>query len=117
MKKVKVILSPEAEEAYNYLLSNSSKSKIDKSILNSINKKIELIKMNYHYGNPIAKELIPKEFKDKYEISNLFRVELSNFWRMLYSIVDGDDTVEIISFILSISDHEDYNKMFGYKKK
>jgi len=30
-------------------------------ILNAINHKIELIKANIHYGNPIANNLIPED--------------------------------------------------------
>lgn len=100
MKKIRVILSPEAEEAYKYLNEHVSESKIDKTIFNSINKKIELIKANPHYGDPISKKLIPAEYKQKYEITNLFRVELSNHWRMLYTLTDGETVVEIIAFIL-----------------
>jgi hypothetical protein len=59
MKKVKVVLSPEAEEVYKHLNKEAPTSKTERIILNAINKKVELIKMNYHYGDPIAKNLIP----------------------------------------------------------
>ena len=59
MKSVKVILSSEAEEVYKYLVSESDRSKIERSILNAFEKKKELIKLNSHYGEPIAKNLIP----------------------------------------------------------
>lgn len=62
MKLVRVIFSPEAEEVYNHLNEQAQISKIDRTILNAINKKVELIKYNYHYGDPIAKNLIPKEY-------------------------------------------------------
>ena len=117
MKTIKVVLSSEAEEAYKELNKKAEKSKEEKAILNSINKKTELIKENVHYGNPIAKKLIPKEYKEKYGITNLFRVELSHYWRMLYSLVDGETKIEIIAFVLDIVDHPNYNKKFGYKKK
>ncbi|MEK6828193.1 MAG: hypothetical protein AABX78_02480, partial [Nanoarchaeota archaeon] len=63
MKKVRVIFSPEAEEVYKHLNEVAPNSKIDRSILNAINKKVELIKANIHYGEPIAKRLIPEEYK------------------------------------------------------
>ncbi len=83
MKRVRVIFSPEAEEVYKYLNKEAPKSKTERIILNAINKKIQLIKINYHYGNPIAKNKIPAEYIKKYGAINLFRVELPNFWRML----------------------------------
>ena len=115
MKPVKIILSPEAEEVYKYLNQEASHSKIEQSILNSVNKKKELIKANPHYGEPISKDKIPQEFKQKYNINNLFWVELSNRWRMLYSLTNDDNQIEIIAFILDITDHKKYDKKFGYK--
>lgn len=117
VKKTRVILSPEAEEVYRHLNRQAEKSKTERTILNGINNKIELIKENIHYGNPVAKKLIPEEYKEKYGITNLFRVELPNYWRMLYSLVDGETKIEIIAFVLDIIDHEKYNKKFGYKRK
>lgn len=73
--------------------------------------------MNYHYGDPIAKDLIPQEYKEKYDIKNLFRVELPNYWRMLYTLTDDETKIEIIAFVLDFVDHLTYNKKFGYKKK
>lgn len=115
MKSVRVVLSSEAKEAYEYLEKEAPKSKIERSILNSINKKKELIKSNPHYGSPMAKNLIPKEYVEKYGVTNLFHVELSDFWRMLYTLTNDEKEVEIIAFVLDIIDHEKYNKKFGYK--
>ncbi|HLC79073.1 MAG TPA: hypothetical protein VJG83_01460 [archaeon] len=117
MKPVKVILSPEAEQVYKYLANEAAKSKIEKSILNAINKKSELIKQNPHYGNPISHELIPKEYIQKYGITNLFRVELPNYWRMFYTLTNNAGKIEIIAFILEISDHPTYDKRMKYKKR
>ena len=117
MKSIRVIFSPEAEKAYIYLNEQSPTSKTENMILNAVHKKIELIKGNVHYGDPIAKKLIPKEYKIKYNISNLFRVELPKYWRMLYTLTDGESEIEIIAFVLDVIDHEKYNKKFGYKKK
>jgi len=51
----------------------------------------------------------------KYNVENLWRVELTNFWRMIHTIKGND--VEVICFILEICNHEKYNKLFGYKGK
>lgn len=115
MKKVRVIFSPESEEVYKYLNEQAPTSKTERMILNAINNKIELIKANFHYGNPIAKKLIPPEYKTKYGVTNLFRIELPNFWRMIYTLTDGETEIEIIAFVLDITDHKTYSKKFGYK--
>ena len=58
MKKIRVVLSPEAQEVYNYLNEQASTSKTERTILNAVNKKANLIKVNHHYGKPIAKKLM-----------------------------------------------------------
>ncbi len=60
MKQVRVILSPEAEEVYKYLNSEAEKFKTERMLIKAINQKVELIKANIHYGDPIAKNLILK---------------------------------------------------------
>lgn len=117
MKTVRVIFSPEAEEVYRNLNEQAPSSKNEKMIFNSINKKIDLIKSNIHYGSPIAGKLIPKEYKIKYGINNLFRIELPLFWRMLYTLTNNNTEIEIIAFILDVINHEKYNKKFGYERK
>ena len=116
MKIVRVILSPEAEEVYNKLNAEAENNKQSRMILKAINNKIEFIKSNIHYGNPIAKSLIPEEYRKKYEANNLFRIELPAFWRMIYTLTNNEE-IEIIAFVLDIIDHPEYNKKFGYRKK
>ncbi len=117
-KQVRVILLDNAQEEYKRLnfivgkqISEGKENSDEIQLLKSIRQKIEFIKANPFYGDNIKKELIPKE----YNVSNLWRVELSNFWRMLYTI--KGDQIEIICFILDILDHPSYDKKFGYRKK
>jgi len=117
MKPVKIILSSEAEEVYTFLIAESPNSKTESSILNAFNKKKDLIKLNPHYGDPIAKRLIPKEYSIKYGVTNLFRVELPYYWRMLYTLTNDESEVNIIGFVLDILNHKEYNKKFGYKNE
>lgn len=79
--------------------------------MRSIKQKVEFIKSNPFYGNNIPKKNIPRN----YNVQNLWRVELINFWRMLYTI--KGDQIEIICFVLGIVNHDRYNKIFGYRKK
>ena len=120
MKTIRVKFSPEAEEVYDYLNKEAGRAKgksLEIQILKAVNKKVELIKANFHYGEPIAKSKIPQKWKDKYDITNLFWVELPHFWRMLYSLTDGETEIEIIAFVVNILDHKEYDKLFGYKSK
>jgi len=49
------------------------------------------------------------------DVSNLFRVSLAGYWRMLYSL-EGNN-IEVVAFVLNIVDHPAYDKLFGYRKK
>ena len=80
-------------------------------LLKSIMQKADSIKENRIYGDNIPKKSIPKSF----DVSNLFRVELVGYWRMLYSLETNEN--EIIAFITHILKHKDYDKLFGYRKK
>ena len=117
MKIVRVKLSPEAEEVYKHLNEEAPTSKTERMILKAVNQKVELIKSNPHYGEPIAKNLIPRDYNIRYSVTNLFHVELPAFWRILYSLTNGESEVEIVAFILDITDHKTYDKKFSYRGK
>lgn len=86
--------------------------KADKQLLNSIERALNLLKNNPFAGESVQYRLWPKEFSG---LPNLFRMELSQFWRLLY-YVTGDE-VRIISVVFEIVDHDKYDKIFGYRKK
>jgi len=50
---------------------------------------------------------------DKYDASNVWRIELADRWRLVYTI--AGDKLEIINFVMDIFNHKDYDKVFGYK--
>ena len=109
-KEVRVFVKGQAKNSY--LLLKSRTDKEAQSLFNSINRVTEILKHNPQHGDPIPKRLIPKSLI-KEGIQNLYRVELSNYWRMLYTI-EGTK-VEILVFVLNIMGHKEYNKFFGYK--
>lgn len=109
-KEVRVFLRGPAKESFSDLKRKNDPEA--KSIINSIERIIEVLKQNPQFGDPLKKDLIPESFK-KQGIQNLYRIELSNFWRMLYTL-EGNK-VEIFVFVLSITDHTDYDKLLGYK--
>ena len=109
-KEVKVFMKGQAKDSY--LLLKSRTDKEAQSLFKSINRITEVLKNNPQFGDPIPKRLIPKSLI-KEGIQNLYRVELSNYWRMLYTI-EGTK-VKILVFVLNIMGHKEYNKFFGYK--
>ena len=118
-KPVRIILLDNAELEYKRLnevvgkqLKEGKENTKEMQLLRSINQKRDLIKANPFYGTNVEKKKIPKTH---YDFQNLWRVELTGYWRMLYTI-KGDE-VQIICFILDILNHKDYDKKFGYRKK
>ena len=121
-KPVRVVLLGDADEAYKKLnnivgkqIEVGKENTDEMQLLRSIRQKIDFIKANPFDGDPIAKKLIPEEYKKLYGTINLFRVELSGFWRMLYTL--KGDKIEIVAFVLDIIDHPTYDKKFGYRGK
>ena len=110
-KEVRVLLRGQAKESFLELKKREDKE--SQTLLNSIKRIIDILKENPQYGDPIAKRLIPLKFQQE-GIQNLYRAELSNYWRLLYTL-EGNK-VEIFAFVLSIVDHKEYDKLFGYQK-
>ena len=114
---VRIILKGQAKEEFEELnrviddqhVRGETNSE-EMQLLKSIKQKIDLLRINPVYGDKVSHELIPKNLN----VSNLFRLELTGYWRMLYSL-EGNK-LEVIAFILYIVDHSRYNKLFGYKK-
>ena len=121
-KTIKVVLSEEAMEEFNELnrlvgeeLQRGVTSSVNQTILRSIERVRGWLKDNPFAGEQVQKSMIPKFYVDKHGIANLWRIELSNYWRLVYTIQSNE--IEIIDFVLNIVDHKKYDKIFGYKGK
>ncbi len=119
-KQIKVILSEEAEKVYNELNEIVGQEKLKningsfhQTLLRSILRIKDLLKKNPFAGDQVHKKNIPLKYLEKYETNNLWRIELANRWRLIYTI-EGNE-IQITNFILDIFDHRKYDKVFGYK--
>ena len=110
-KEIKVFLKDDAKESYLLLKTKSDKE--SKMLVNSIERIMNILVLNPQQGVVLPKKLFPKELIMKYNITNLYRVELSRFWRLLYTI--KNDEVYIYLIVLKVINHKEYNKLFGYK--
>jgi hypothetical protein len=93
VKVIRVILSEEANEQYEELnrvvgeeIKKGIKKSIHQQLLKSIKHKINLLRKNPQAGIHIPKKLIPKNYVRKYDINNLWKMNLSRYWRMIYTI-------------------------------
>ena len=118
-KNIKLILSVDETDEYNLIkniVEDELRREVSSSIHQSIFRSIERVKIwlkeNPFAGDQIRKGQIPKHYIQKYGVNNLWRIELSNYWRLIYTI--KSDELEIIVFVLDISDHKKYEELFGY---
>ncbi len=114
-KNIEIRFSKEVYEFYEKLKNEKDEKKFEKKLLNSINEKLQLLKKDPHSGIHIPKRNISKKIIEKYKTDKLWKINLYKYWRLLYTIF-GDDE-KIIVLILKISDHKEYNNLFGYKKR
>lgn len=119
-KEVSVKLSEEADNVYqelNKIVGEEKLRGIDSSfhqtLLRSINRVRDLLKQNPFAGDQIPKRQMPPKYIQKFDIDNVWRIELADRWRLVYTITGNQ--IEIITFILDIFNHKDYDKVFGYK--
>ena len=84
----------------------------DKNLHKFITRAIDDLKDNPMYGTKIQKKLWPKDYIKKYNITNLWKYDLPNAWRLIYTI--ESDEVKIMNIILEWFNHKDYDKRFKY---
>lgn len=70
------------------------------------------IEENAFCGIQVQKRLIPKGYIKKYGIKNLWKYNLPDAWRLIYSIEANE--VLVISIVLEWIDHKEYERIFGY---
>ncbi len=119
-KKIEIIITGDAKEFYEMLntkikeeISKNIKSSNNQTLMHSIQNKIDLLKKDPTYGIQIPKNRIPKEYLLEYDVNNLWKINLSGYWRMIYTLQGKE--IKIIALVMDIFDHKEYNKKFGYK--
>lgn len=103
--KVKFI-SKKLQENFNSLSE-------DDPIKKSIKRAIKDLQDNAFFGIQLPKRLIPKEYVLKYDVKNLWKYDLPQGWRLIYTIT-AENEVQLISAILEWFNHPEYEKRFHY---
>ena len=85
----------------------------DDPIKKAMRRAMKNLRENAFSGVRIPKRLFPVDYIRKYGITNLWRYDLPNAWRFLYSIT-VEEEVELVSVILDWFDHKDYERKFKY---
>ena len=109
-KPVKIILTGDAKAEYRRISEDKNRA----IILKSIYDKSCILKSSPNYGFYICKSRIPKNYAIKYDINNLWKVNLASAWRMIYSLYGTKNEIAVI--ILDIICHKAYEKKLGYNR-
>lgn len=108
MKKAsKIVFVNDKLESAFYSLNPSD------PIKKALVKSIRLLQNDVFAGIQIPKRLIPVDYVKQYGVNNLWKLNLSSGWRLLYTITP-DDEVEIIVAILDWFDHKKYERKMKY---
>ncbi len=84
----------------------------DKQLSKFIQRAIDDLKQNPFSGIKITKKIWPEFYIKNYQITNLWKYDLPNSWRLIYTI-ESDD-IKIVNILLEWFDHKNYEKRFNY---
>lgn len=90
----------------------SELEKEDPELKKKIERAFNDIKTNPFCGIQIPKRLIPQEYVKKFSIHNVWKYNLPDAWRLLYSIEGGE--LKVITIVLEWMDHKNYERRFKY---
>ncbi|MFA4953022.1 MAG: hypothetical protein WC584_02260 [Candidatus Pacearchaeota archaeon] len=109
-KKIFVVfVNPKIESEFEKLQNGKFE---DKKLFDYITRAIDNLKQNPLSGIKIPKNIWPEKYIKEYQITNLWKYNLPNAWRLIYTIKADD--VQLINVLLEWFDHKNYEKRFGY---
>ena len=119
---VRIIFSEEAEQEYQKLVDTvklehekAVRNSENQQLLRSIDEKVERLKYAPDSGLQIPRKQFPRKYLTEYGINNLWKINLFNYWRLVYTL--RGDRIEVLCVVLDLINHPDYDKIFGYKKR
>ena len=84
----------------------------EKRLAKWIRHAIDCLTLDSQYGIKVPSALWPKEYVQKYKITNLWKVDFPLGWRMSYTLRKGE--LEILGVILEWGSHPQYERRYGY---
>lgn len=110
MKECRIQFANEkVKEAFKKLDNGSFEEKQLKSF---IERAFEDICKNPFCGIQIPKRLIPQDYIKKFSIKNVWKYNLPNAWRLVYSLESTN--IYVLSIVLEWLDHKEYERRFSY---
>ncbi len=107
--KLVVFADERLSEAFARLASSTSE---ERRLHELIGRALDDLKEDPFTGIKIPSKLWPREYVRKYMINNLWKYDLPNGWRLIYTV--KGDAIQIVSIILEWFDHKSYERRFNY---
>ena len=104
-----VFANPKLEKDFGKLKQGKFE---DKQLYEFIERAISDLKINPMCGVKIPKKLWPRGYIKKYQIKNLWKYDLPDGWRLIYSIFENE--LMILNIILEWFPHNEYERKFRY---
>lgn len=110
-EKIKEVafIDKEKEESFNNLKEGKFE---DKELYKFISRAKDNLLNNPLCGIRVKESLIPREYIQRYGINALWKYDLPNAWRLLYTVIGNE--VKIVSVILEWMTHKEYERKFNY---
>lgn len=109
-----VILSEDLAKVWDRLEAEiKSGRKTNEPEFKALKKGIDQLTENYERGIHIPRKYpIFKYYSEKYGVDNLWKLDTSARWRLIYTLTK--ENIKIIAFVLDMLDHKTYDKLGGY---
>jgi hypothetical protein len=109
-----VFAEQKIKDEYNKLKNGTFE---EKKLYDNIKKHFDLLENNLklctYVDRPMVDKPRPKQIKKRYGLNNLWKCNLNDGWRLIYSVSSND--TQQIGIIVCWMTHVEYNKTFGYK--
>ncbi|MGM5481771.1 MAG: hypothetical protein ACQESE_05180 [Nanobdellota archaeon] len=107
--QVVVFIDKKTEHKFETLKSGTYEKK---KLYSFIKRAIADLKDDPACGVKIPKKLWPQSYVKKYGVTNLWKYDLPNAWRLIYTI--QSDEITIMNIILDWFSHKKYERKFNY---
>ncbi len=84
----------------------------ERELFGFINRAIDDLKKDPYIGIDVPKRLWPKEYARKFGIDNLWKYDLPNGWRLIYTV--KGEAVQVVAIVLEWFSHKEYERRFKY---
>ena len=109
MKSAPKFVNDKVRRAYEELENEPFEKK---ELQKNLKKAFRDIAENADYGVQIPKRQIPKFYLRRYGIDNIWKYNLPNAWRLMYSV--RRDDIIVVAIILEWMNHREYERRFSY---